>query len=198
MVTTSHLAKIMKRNTILIGTITGSIFALLFAAFLYLPFCPNWGLTFGYYGEFNRQSSAFEQNDLKITDVGLHKDVSLEGFWITGRTPEGRVFTLDIGDSARIRTPQKEAEGILVFTGGYMKGISMRFDSPFWEGYGKETPKDTETLLSDIDYFLSRFESLQVSPSKLKFEESRDSIRIRYENEKQALLPISPSARRET
>ncbi|MDQ8187907.1 hypothetical protein [Pelagicoccus sp. SDUM812002] len=161
-------------------------------AFLPYGWGPNLGLSFGYYGEFNQMKQTFEgKKGLRVKEYGQHKDAYLEGFWISGITEEGREFTLEVTDSAKIRTPQEKAKGIVVFTGGYMNGVTLSFDSSFWENYGKESPKHTEALLSDIDSFLTSFEAFQTKPSKLQFEDTLEFVRIRYLRESETTLANS-------
>ena len=177
----------MEKKTITLlasAVICFGVFAVAYAPY---GWAPNLGLTFGYYGEFNQMNRAIQKNEkLRVADFGQHKDAYLEGFWISATTEDGREFTLDVSDSERIRTPREEAEGVIVFTGGYMNGIAIPFDSPFWESYGGDSPKNTEALLSDMDFFLARFEALQSAPSKIEFIESLDLIRIKYEEENES------------
>ena len=49
---------------------------------------PNLGLPFGYYGRLNRVLARIETNPaLEVQEVVLHRDLTLEDFYITVRTP---------------------------------------------------------------------------------------------------------------
>ena len=48
---------------------------------------PNLGLPFGYYGRFNQILTRIEANpELEVRRVDLHRDLTLEDFYITVRT----------------------------------------------------------------------------------------------------------------
>lgn len=50
---------------------------------------PNLGLPFGYYGKYNRVLAHVEADpDLEVIRTTLHRDMTLEDFYITVRTQE--------------------------------------------------------------------------------------------------------------
>lgn len=52
---------------------------------------PNLGFPFGYYGKFNRIRSAIEQRPgAEIVSIAMHRDLTLEDFWITVRKMDGQ------------------------------------------------------------------------------------------------------------
>jgi hypothetical protein len=56
---------------------------------------PNLGLPFGYYGQFNRVLARVEANpELEVIRTTLHRDMALEDFYITVRTPDEREVRL--------------------------------------------------------------------------------------------------------
>lgn len=68
-----------------------------------LGFGPNLGLPFGYYARFNSIVDRIEQRgDVEILATTLHKDVTLEDFYITVRKRGGPELNLDFwGASTR-------------------------------------------------------------------------------------------------
>ena len=49
-----------------------------------IGYYSNTGLPFGYYGKLNRVVNELEEiPGLEVVDIGLHKDTTLEDFWIT-------------------------------------------------------------------------------------------------------------------
>ncbi len=81
----------MNRNSKLwlVGaTLVASVLILFFVAVDLMGIGPNLGLPFGYYGRFNRILARIEANpELEVTRVDLHRDATLEDFYITVRTP---------------------------------------------------------------------------------------------------------------
>lgn len=81
----------MKRNrkTYLgLAALAASLSILFFVAVDLIGIGPNMGLPFGYFGRFNRILARIEANpELEVTRVGLHRDATLEDFYITVRTP---------------------------------------------------------------------------------------------------------------
>ena len=56
---------------------------------------PNVGLPFGYYGRFNRMLAKVKASpDIDIIKTTLHRDMELEDFYITVRTPNEDVIRL--------------------------------------------------------------------------------------------------------
>lgn len=65
-----------------------------------IGFGPNLGLPFGYYGKFNRVLSHVEANpDLEVVQTTLHRDLSLEDFYITVRTQDGHEVRLQFEEA---------------------------------------------------------------------------------------------------
>ena len=57
---------------------------------------PNLGLPFGYYGQFNRVLARVEANpELEVIQTKLHRDLALEDFYITVRTQDDMLRTID-------------------------------------------------------------------------------------------------------
>ena len=51
---------------------------------------PNLGFPFGYYGRLNQILARVESNpDLEVRQVDMNRDIALEDFYITVRTPTG-------------------------------------------------------------------------------------------------------------
>ena len=70
-----------------IAMLTASLPILFLSADL-IGYGPNVGLPFGYYGRLNRVLARIEANpELEVRRVDLHRDVTLEDFYITVRTP---------------------------------------------------------------------------------------------------------------
>ena len=94
-----------KKKKLLLGTATlvASLSILFFLAVDLIGFGPNLGLPFGYYGRFNRILARIEANpDLEVRRVDLHRDSTLEDFYITVRTPtDGEVLLRFEGASDR-------------------------------------------------------------------------------------------------
>ena len=59
------------------------------------PKGPNLGLPFGYYGKVNRIVAEVEANGLEILNVAMHRDWTIEDFWIRARTSDGSEIELD-------------------------------------------------------------------------------------------------------
>lgn len=62
---------------------------------------PNLGLRFGYFGRLNRILARIEANpELDVQEVTLHRDATLEDFYITVRTPSDREVRLQFEGAA--------------------------------------------------------------------------------------------------
>ncbi|MEM7204707.1 MAG: hypothetical protein AAF628_30900 [Planctomycetota bacterium] len=71
-----------------LATLVVALSILFFVAVDLIGIGPNLGLPFGYYGRFNRVLARIEANpDLEVRQVNLHRDTTLEDFYITVRTP---------------------------------------------------------------------------------------------------------------
>ena len=81
----------MKRNQKLwfgLATLVASLSILFFLAVDLIGIGPNLGLSFGYYGRLNRILARIETKpELEVRRVDLHRDSTLEDFYITVRTP---------------------------------------------------------------------------------------------------------------
>lgn len=79
-------------------------------AYLPRPRGPNLGLPFGYFGKFNRITAEIESRPgVEIVDVALHRDLTLEDFWITVRLPDGQEVELAF-PNANVRSFQDLAQ----------------------------------------------------------------------------------------
>ena len=77
-----------KRLWLFLATLVASLSILFFLAVDFYGIGPNLGLPFGYYGRFNRILARIEANpELEVRRVDLHRDITLEDFYITVRTP---------------------------------------------------------------------------------------------------------------
>lgn len=76
-----------------LAALATALLVLSFLAVDFLGIGPNLGVPFGYYGRFNRILSRVEAvPGLEVTQVLLHRDMTLEDFSITVQTPgEGEV-----------------------------------------------------------------------------------------------------------
>jgi len=71
-----------------LAALIASLSILLFLAVDLIGIGPNLGLPFGYYGRLNRILDRIEANpELEVRRVDLHRDSTLEDFYITVRTP---------------------------------------------------------------------------------------------------------------
>lgn len=69
--------------------LTATMAGLVFVAADQIGIGPNLGLPFGYYGRFNRILSRIEANPkLEVTEVRLHRDTTLEDFYIVVRNED--------------------------------------------------------------------------------------------------------------
>ena len=86
-----------------LATLVASLSILFFLAVDLIGIGPNLGLPFGYYGRFNRILARIEANpELEVRRVDLHRDSTLEDFYITVRTPtDGEVRLQFEGASER-------------------------------------------------------------------------------------------------
>ena len=77
------------------ATLVASFCILIFLTVDRIGIAPNVGLPFGYYGEFNRVLSHLEDDPgLKVTQTRLHRDRTLEDFYISVRTQDHREMIL--------------------------------------------------------------------------------------------------------
>lgn len=78
-----------------LATLVASLSILFFLALDRIGIGPNFGLPFGYFGRFNRILARIEASpDTEVIRTTLHRDVALEDFYITVRTPDGREVRL--------------------------------------------------------------------------------------------------------
>jgi hypothetical protein len=88
----------MKKKTKLwlsLATLVASVSTLLLVALSAIGLGPNLGLPFGYHGKFNQVLARVEGNqELKVIRTTLHQDITLEDFYITVQTQDGREVRL--------------------------------------------------------------------------------------------------------
>jgi len=75
--------------------LAATLAGLVFVAVVLMGIGPNLGLSVGYYGRLNRILSRIETSPkLEITEVRLHRDTTLEDFYVVVRTDEGKEIEL--------------------------------------------------------------------------------------------------------
>jgi hypothetical protein len=75
----------------------------------------NFGLPFGYYGQFNRVKSELRRiPDIRIVSTHLHKDWTLEDFGIAVQTKSGLRLRLQFSEDRETDEIFKRADGLLV------------------------------------------------------------------------------------
>ena len=78
-----------------LATLVASLSILLLGSLSAIGFGPNLGLPFGYYGKFNQVLGQIEGNpELEVIRTTLHQDITLEDFYITVQTQDGREVRL--------------------------------------------------------------------------------------------------------
>ena len=78
-----------------LATLVASLSILFFLAVEVIGIGPNIGLPFGYYGRFNRILARIQASpDIEVIRTTLHRDQSLEDFYITVRTQDEREVRL--------------------------------------------------------------------------------------------------------
>jgi hypothetical protein len=81
--------------------LAASLAGLVFVVVVLMGFGPNLGLPVGYHGRLNRILSRIETNPtLEITEVRLHRDTTLEDFYIVVRTDEAKEVELTFEGAA--------------------------------------------------------------------------------------------------
>lgn len=79
--------KLWLGRAVLLGLTSVALVVLLLVAADFMGVAPNLGLRFGYYGRLNRVLARVESNpQLEVLRVDLHRDMTLEDFYITVRT----------------------------------------------------------------------------------------------------------------
>jgi len=87
--TASARNSLVKKRRATLGVIT-ALFVV--ATLIWMPpaVFPNLGFPIGYYGKFNRIRSAIERRPaVQIVSIAMHRDLTLEDFWITVRRNDG-------------------------------------------------------------------------------------------------------------
>jgi hypothetical protein len=78
-----------------LAALVASLTILIFLALDRIGTGPNLGLPFGYYGQFNRVLAHIEADpELEVIRTTLHRDTTLEDFYITVRTRDKREVRL--------------------------------------------------------------------------------------------------------
>ncbi len=151
------------------------------ALFLASPWAPDWGLPVGYYGQLNRVKRVIErQPALTVVDVRLHRDVSLEDFWIDLRCDNGRRFTLGIVDGGAVRDPDDVADGVVVYdsfnTGRYIPAS----DTGFWSQLGATPPRTLREFLPQAPRFFELLDRSDRPIEPIDWELSRRCLRLHH------------------
>ena len=74
-----------------LSTLAASLAILILVALSSIGFAPNLGLPFGYYAKLNLVLDRIEADpELEVIKITLHRDMTLEDFYITVRTRDER------------------------------------------------------------------------------------------------------------
>lgn len=80
-----------KRHALWGGGLIAALFILVILIWMPPVGFPNLGFPVGYYGKFNRIRDAIEKRPgVEIVAIAMHRDLTLEDFWITVRKEDGR------------------------------------------------------------------------------------------------------------
>ncbi|MHC4462841.1 MAG: hypothetical protein ACYS6W_03810 [Planctomycetota bacterium] len=145
----------MKRKKILSGILLGVVLVGILCLFIFSAFfivfgsSLNIGLPFGYYGKYNRVKYKLKSfPDIHIVGRYCHRDITLEDFGFVVKTKGGLHVMLDFTSDRKTDELFKRADGLLVQSGRFGKGLVYTFGSGerLEQAIGQEIRSATDVL----------------------------------------------------